>query len=135
MSKSIPQIMKFMTTQPHTINHEQTLSKAKEMMREFRIRHLPVLKAGKLIGILSERDINLVLGFESADAKNIKVEEACTEAPFTTTPDAKLNDVVLRMADKKYGSAVIMDNGKVVGIFTEVDAMRALGELLESRLK
>ncbi len=135
MSKSIPTIQKYMTTQPHTINHEQTLKKARAVMQDYRIRHLPVLNAGKLVGILSERDINLVLSFETHEAENMKVEEACTDQPYVTTPTALLSDVAAHMAQHRFGSAVVMDNDKVVGIFTEVDAMKALSELLETRLK
>jgi acetoin utilization protein AcuB len=135
MSKVIPQIMKYMSTQPHTVNHDQTLKQAQVMMREYRIRHLPVLNAGKLIGILTEKDINLVLTFKTTKSEEIKVAEVCTEQPYTTTPDAKLNEVVAYMAGNRFGSAVVLDNDKVVGIFTEVDALLALSELLESRLK
>jgi acetoin utilization protein AcuB len=135
MSKSIPALQKYMTTQPHTIGHDQTIEKAKAVMHDLRIRHLPVLNGGKLIGMLTERDINLVLTFESPSAAKMTVAEACTEQPYTTTPSALLSDVVSHMADKRIGSAVVVDNQKVVGIFTEVDAMRALAELLETRLR
>jgi len=135
MSKPIPPVQKYMTTQPHTIGHDQTLEHAKKLMHDLRIRHLPVLKGGQLIGMLSERDINLVLTFESPEAAQLKVAEACTERPYTTSPNTPLNEVVAHMAEKRMGSAVIMDNQKVVGIFTDVDAMRALAELLETRLK
>ncbi len=133
--KAIPQIQKYMTYQPHTIGNDQTLERAFNIMREYQIRHLPVLKGGRLIGILSDRDIKLVMSFDLPKSGKFTVEEACTFDPYTTTPNAPLNEVVALMAEKKYGSAVIMDNGKVVGIFTEVDAMRALAELLETRLR
>jgi acetoin utilization protein AcuB len=58
--KSIPTIQKYMTPMPHTIGSDQSLQKAHELMREFKIRHLPVLKGGKLVGILTDRDIALV---------------------------------------------------------------------------
>lgn len=135
MSKPIPPIQKYMTTQPHTIGHEQTIEHAKKMMHDLRIRHLPVLKGGQLVGLLSDRDINLVLSFEAPEAAQMQVIEACTDKPYTTTPNTPINEVVSHMAEKRIGSAVITDNGKVVGIFTEVDAMRALAELLETRLK
>lgn len=124
-----------MTTQPHSIGFDQTLSKAKEMMAEYRIRHLPVLKGGKLIGILTERDINFVLSFKDTDAAKTRVDEVYTEVPYTTSPNAKLDEVVALMAEKKYGSALVVDNNKLVGIFTEVDAMQALSDLLHTRLR
>jgi len=51
-----------------------------------------------------------------------------------TTPETGLDEVVSTMAEHKYGAAVILQNGKVVGMFTTVDACRALSELLHSRL-
>ncbi len=104
-------------------------------MRKLHLRHLPVLKGGKLVGILTDRDINLVLGFKDVDASTMTVEEAYTPEPYVASPKAPLNEVVAEMAEKKYGCALIVDNGKLVGIFTEVDAYKALAELLETRLK
>jgi acetoin utilization protein AcuB len=57
-----------------------------------------------------------------------------TEQPYTVSPEAPLDEVVETMAANKYGSAVIMQNQKVVGIFTTVDACEALCQLLRTRL-
>ncbi|NJL26033.1 MAG: CBS domain-containing protein [Calothrix sp. SM1_5_4] len=135
MSKGIPPIQKYMTYVPKSIGFDRPLQQAIELMKELRVRHLPVLKAGKLVGILTERDLNLVLQFKDIDPTTMTVEEAYTPDPYFTKPDAPLNEVAAHMADKKYGCALVVDNGKLVGIFTEVDAMRALSELLETRLK
>lgn len=135
MSKAIPTILKHMTTLPHSIGSDQTIGKAAAMMREYSFRHLPVLRGGRLLGILTDRDIKLIQSFEGVDAENLLVEEAMTEAPYTVSPEAPLDEVTAEMASKKYGSAVVVQNGKVVGIFTTVDACRALSELLQTRLK
>jgi acetoin utilization protein AcuB len=135
MSKSVPQISKFMTTQPHTIGADQTLAKAIETMREFRIRHLPVLKGGTYVGILTDRDVKLVESFKDVDPKVITVEEAYTPDPYTVSPSAPLDEVCLEMASKKYGSVLVVDNKKLVGIFTWVDGLLAMSELLGTRLK
>ena len=63
------------------------------------------------------------------------VSEAMSPDPYTVSPDTLLDDVVATMAAKKYGSAVVMQNHKVVGIFTTVDACRAFAELLHTRLR
>lgn len=133
--KAIPAMQKYMTHVPKSIGHDRTLSQAMEVMHELRIRHLPVLKGGKLVGILTERDINLVLGYNGTDAAKVTVDEAFTPDPYFTTPDAPLNEVAAHMAQHKFGCAIVVDNGKLVGIFTEVDALKALAELLETRLK
>lgn len=135
MSKAIPQVQKYMTYVPKSIGFDRPLSQAIDLMREMRVRHLPVLKAGQLVGILTERDINLVMGYEDSNPEKMTVEDAYTPDPYFTSPSAPLNDVAAMMAEKKYGCAIVVDNHKLVGIFTEVDALRALAELLETRLK
>ena len=133
--KAIPTVQKYMTYVPQSIGYDQTIDKARDFMRKLHIRHLPVLKGGELVGVITDRDINLVLGFNDVDAKTLKVDEAYTPDPYFTKPTAPLNEVVALMAEKKYGCAIVVDNGKLVGIFTEVDAYKALAELLETRLK
>lgn len=133
--KAIPHISKFMTTQPHTIGAEQNLYKAEQMMTNLKIRHLPVLRGGDLVGILSDRDIKLVESFHDIDPEKVSVEEAFSEDPFVVSSDASLADVCAQMASKKYGCAMVCDNNKLVGIFTWVDALTAMNELLTTRLK
>lgn len=134
MSKAIPSIYSFMTTCPHTIGHEQNIESATDLMREHKIRHLPVLKGGVLSGIISDRDIKLCLDFVGADESKIKVGDVCSEDVYTVAPQSPLDEVAKEMARKKVGSAVVLDHNKVVGIFTSVDAMNALATLLATRL-
>ncbi|MEK6627306.1 MAG: CBS domain-containing protein [Bdellovibrionota bacterium] len=133
--KAIPTVKKFMTYVPKSIGFDQSLEHASEFMKKLHMRHLPVLNGGKLVGILTDRDINLVLSFKDVDPSTTKVEEAYTPDPYITSPNTPLNEVVAHMAEKKYGCALVVDNEKLVGIFTEIDAYKALSELLETRLK
>ncbi|HJZ85744.1 MAG TPA: CBS domain-containing protein [Polyangia bacterium] len=120
----------FMTPMPHSIGPDQTLTAAHEMMRNHDIRHLPVLQAGRLVGILSQRDLHLVETLEDVDPNDVTVEEAMTLDPYTVGPRAHLRTVATAMAEHKHGSAVVMRDGRVVGIFTTVDALRALASLI-----
>lgn len=133
--KAVPNISKYMTTLPHTIGADQSLGKAAKMMAEYRVRHLPVLSAGKLVGILSDRDIKLVESFKDVDPEKVQVSEAFSPEPYVTSPTASLAEVCEIMASKKYGCTLVCDNNKLVGIFTWVDALNAMNELLNTRLK
>lgn len=124
-----------MTHVPKSIGADRPLKHALDLMKELHIRHLPVLSGGTLVGILTERDINLVLDFKGADADEMTVQDAFTPDPYFTHPNAPLNEVAAMMAEKKYGCAIVVDNHKLVGIFTEIDALRALSDLLETRLR
>ena len=134
MSKPIPSIQKHMTTSPHSIGVDQPLSRAHTFMREHRIRHLPVLTGGKLVGMLTDRDLHLVETLKDVDPQKVTVEEAMSTVVYAITPETPLDVVVSTMAEHKYGSAVVMHNEKVVGIFTTVDVCRTLAELLHTRL-
>jgi acetoin utilization protein AcuB len=134
MSKPIPRIEKFMTTTPHSIGRAQTIAVAHRTMHEHRIRHLPVLEGGALVGMLTERDVALVTSMKGVDANNTTVEDAMTSVVYSVRPETPLDEVVREMAEHRYGSAVVVANGKVVGVFTTVDACRSLAELLHGRL-
>ncbi len=133
--KAIPTISKYMTTMPHTIGSDQTLAKAEKMMNQYRIRHLPVLEGGKLVGILSERDVKLVETFKDVDPEEMTIQEAFTPDPFIVSPESLLSEVCAEMAAHKYGCALVCDNKKLVGLFTWVDGLNAMNELLSTRLK
>ncbi len=134
MSKPIPTIQKYMTTIPFSIGPDQPLSRAHTMLREHNIRHLPVLSGGKLVGILTDRDLHLIETLKDVDPEKVTVEDAMSQMPYSVEPDASLDEVAAEMAEHKYGCAVIVQNNKVVGVFTTVDACRALAELLRTRL-
>src|SRR4051812_24876538 len=134
MSKSIPTVQKYMTTSPHTIGDDQPMTVAHRMMREHRVRHLPVLRGAKIVGLVSDRDLNTVETLIDVDPRKVLVSEAMSQDPYVVSPDAALDEVVATMAEKKYGSAVIVQHDKVVGIFTTVDACRAFADLLQTRL-
>ena len=122
-------IQKYMTRAPHTIGQEQTLDAAHDVMRQHGVRHLPVLEGGKLVGVLSQRDLHLVETLRDVNPATTTVDEAMTADVYITGPDAALDEVASQMAEHKYGSAVIVERGKVVGMFTTVDALLALAQL------
>jgi len=130
MTKALPSVQQFMTTSPHSIGVDQTLSTAHEMMRSRAIRHLPVLSGGKLVGMVTERDLHLVESLKGVDPGEVKVEEAMSTMVYAVAPETSVDEVVSTMGARKYGSAVVMRNEKVVGIFTTVDLCRAFSELL-----
>jgi acetoin utilization protein AcuB len=125
-----PTIRKFMTANPHTIGQEQSLTVAHRMMRESRVRHLPVLEGGKLVGLVSQRDLHLIETLRDVDPDKTSVEEAMTMDVYVTPPNTPLDEAARVMAEHKYGSAVVVDRGKIVGMFTTVDALSALAQLL-----
>ena len=119
-----------MTRTPHLIGIEQTMAAAQNLMRSNGIRHLPVMHGGKLVGIVSQRDLNLVQSLEDVDPEEIRVEEAMTQDVYAVPPKTPLKEVVNEMSERKLGSAVVVDGQQIVGVFTTIDALDTLVGLL-----
>jgi acetoin utilization protein AcuB len=126
-------VERFMTHSPHTIGEDQPLRTAHDMMRMYDIRHLPVLKGGRLVGMLSQRDLHFVEALANIDLEKVPVGDAMTSETYAVGPRTALRQVAAEMADHRYGSAVIVDKERVIGILTTVDGMRALSILLAER--
>jgi acetoin utilization protein AcuB len=122
-----------MTHNPHTIGREQTLEVAHRVMREHRVRHLPVLEGGKLVGLVSLRDLHLIETLRDVDPAATTVDEAMTMDVYVAAPSTPLAEAVSVMAENKYGSVVVVDKAKIVGVFTTIDALNALTQLLAEK--
>lgn len=119
-----------MTGQPWTIGSQRSIAEASDLMRAHRIRHLPVVDDGKLVGLVSERDLHLYASI--GGARSERVRDAMTEPVFTVTPGQEVDEVARVMGARKLGSAVVVSStGVVEGIFTAIDACNALVEVLD----
>lgn len=118
-------IDEFMTRNPHCIDAGQRLVEAQSLMRETGCRHLPVLKDGKLVGIVSERGLYRLETLVSVDRDNDSVLDGM-DAAYAVAPGTPLIQVAAEMAGRRAGAAVIARDGEVLGIFTSNDALDAL---------
>ena len=111
-------VRELMSPSPHTIGADQPIAEASKRMRLAQIRHLPVLEGAQLVGLLSDRDVRLV---EMLDRQQlVRVGEAMSAEPYVVGVDDDLTGVVATMAARKLGSAIVVDHGKVVGIFSTI---------------
>lgn len=99
-------------------------------MRQHEIRHLPVIDNGELVGIVTQRDLHLLETIAEFELESVPVEEAMTQHPYVVTSDMPLDEIVEIMANGKYGSAIVMGRDGIEGIFTTVDACRALADVI-----
>ena len=127
MDKTAP-IADFMTSMPHTVGSEQTITFAQKLMEKHGVRHLPVLHGGELYGIVSDRDLGMVAGLNEVDPDATTVEEAMTQEAYTVPKDTALFHVLQEMLEHKYGSVVVVEGVKIIGIFTTHDALKLLVE-------
>jgi CBS domain-containing protein len=126
-------VQEFMSIAPVVVSSDRTLAEAHRLMRERGIRHLPVVDRGRLVGVVSQRDLYLLETLKGVDPGSETVREAMAPDPYAVPPDAPLEAVAAEMAENKYGCAVVADRGSVIGLFTTVDALRALAAVVGRR--
>lgn len=124
-------ISEVMTKAPHTIGLDQNSKLAQEMMRKHGIRHLPVQEGGRLVGVVTHRDIQFALALLKPENDVLELQDVYTPEPYVVEPATSIREVVMRMAEERLGCALIAEHQKVEGIFTTVDACRVLAQLLE----
>lgn len=124
----------FMSPDPYTIGRDRPLSEARRLMARHAVRHLPVVdEDGRVCGLLTEREAELVDAFVEGRSDRVKVSEVMRPDPFMVSPDASIDDVAVLMAEGRYSSAVVVDGGRALGVFTAVDALVALARLVGRR--
>ncbi len=115
------QIVNLMTPDPIVINPDDTLANAKAIMDDGRFRRLPVVEDGRLVGIVTERDIREHMGYLGST----RVNAAMRTALITVAPHNTVEDAARLMLKHKIGGLPIIAEGKLVGIVTTSDLLRA----------
>jgi acetoin utilization protein AcuB len=121
-------IKHYMTADPRTVGVHESVHRARQIMEACGIRHLPVVDGERIVGVVTERDIR-ILESCGRPAATTEVSQAMTPDPFVVGPNAPLASVARTMAERKYGSAIVLEDGRLVGIFCAVDALHALSDL------
>jgi CBS domain-containing membrane protein len=133
------QVWQLMSSGVATLDVNTTLNVADDLMQLKRIRHLPVVAAGRLVGLVTQRDLFLagvssVLNFRPRSEKEwlgrIKIEEVMTTDLVTITPEADIEEAVSRMLERKIGCLPVVAGDKLVGLLTETDCLRYLQRIL-----
>ncbi|HZY44256.1 MAG TPA: CBS domain-containing protein [Anaerolineae bacterium] len=134
-----------MSRQPILAAPDMTMSEALAQMKKEHVRRMPVIdKHGKLIGIVSDKDLlhaspspatTLSVWEIPALLAKIKVEDVMTKKVITVTEDTPLEDAARIMVDNKIGGLPVVHGDKVVGIITETDLFKIFLELLGARHK
>jgi len=99
-------------------------------MYENSIRHLPIVEGGKLIGVISDRDIKLAFAVDGDKAKTRLTGDSCTSDPYSADVSEHLRTVAFTMSQRTIGCCVVTERDQVVGILTATDACRVLSQLV-----
>jgi acetoin utilization protein AcuB len=115
----------------HAIEAHQSIALAQSIMEEHDLRHLPVLEEGQVVGEVSDRDLR-VWGLRQDLGRETTIRHIMIENPYVIDPGAPLHEVAAKMAEAKIGCAIVVQQGRLVGMFTITDALRALARLATS---
>jgi len=130
--KRIPAIKSVMTAFPYSIDIDAPIEEAIEFMRRESIRHLPVTENGDLKGLVTDRDIKLVLGpdFAYPEPEELSVRDVLSTDTYVVDLATPLDVVLEHMATHRLGSALVTRKGRLAGVFTTTDACRAFADRL-----
>ncbi len=130
----------WMTPDPICVTPDTTLPEAHKLMTDRRIRRLPVVKDGQLVGIVTRGDLR---GAQPSEATSLSIfelnylvsrltlDQIMTRDPLTIRPDETIFDAARLMLQNKIAGLPVVKDGKVVGILTESDIFRMIVRLWE----
>ena len=131
-------VKEIMSVSVITIGPEDTLREAVNIMRSKHIRQLPVVEGDRLVGIITDRDTKRatpsVLSGNPEEYDRVldetQVAQFMTREPMTVSPDSDVKALVRIFITQKVGALPVTSNGKIVGIVTQIDALRAFYNVL-----
>ena len=135
MQKTIRDIM---TPEVTTLGRNDSLQLVKDIMTLGRVRHFPVVDDGKVVGVVSQRDLyraslGSVMKYgekaQRAFLEGIAVKEVMSDPPITIAPHASLQEAARLMMEKKIGCLLVLEGSKLVGIVTESDMLKLVAEM------
>lgn len=113
---------KLMTTNPVTAGPDEKLSAVEARMREGNFRFVPVVERGKLVGVITDRDLKAHTGY----LDHTEVRFAMSEAPLAVQPDTSLAEAARLILEKKFDGLPVVEHDRLVGVITTTDLVRAL---------
>ena len=115
-----------MTKEPITIEPDELLIRASHKMRSGGFRRLPVVSDGKLVGIISERDLREHRGH----LEHTKVNGVMTEKPVTVSPGVTVEEAARIMVEQQIGGLPVVEGGHLVGVISVTDVMNAFLDMM-----
>jgi acetoin utilization protein AcuB len=121
-----------MTPFPWWVGIDEPLLTAREMMRQHKVRHLPVKEGGKLVSVVTDRDLKFALDPELGlpPRESLRVRDVCVFTTYIVDIETRLEVVLDTLAERRIGSALVTKDDKLVGIVTSPDICRALATLI-----
>jgi len=124
-------VEEFTTPNPVTAGEDLPVDELRRLMQEHGVRHLPIVRDGRIVGIVSDRDVRVALGLGEGQRIQVRAADLMATDLLTVNATQPLDEVAFAMSDRKLGSAIVNDQqGEFLGIFTVTDALNALIEIV-----
>jgi CBS domain-containing membrane protein len=133
-------VAEIMTREPYTLGPDDTLEKARKMMAQYLIRHIPVIDdEDTLVGLITQRDVLAAqdstvlnqIGDDSSCDRYIAVSSVMTTPVKTTGESASLRSTAMYLQRHKLGCLPVLSEGKLAGIITDSDFVQVAINLME----
>lgn len=121
-----PIVREYMTRLPVEAERCRSVQEAIDLMGSNEIHHIPVMNGSHLVGIVTERDLLRAQVEQGKRVGAMELADICQRDVLCVSPVTPIDEVVRRMLGRDAGSAVVVDGGFVVGIFTTTDALKLL---------
>ena len=132
--EKIPPVESVMTPFVLSVEIDEPVRFAEDIMTDHEVRHLAVTDSEMLVGVVSDRDIAFLSNQGDADLRDrLRVRDVCSLDVYSVERDEPLDRVLSEMADRHIGSVIVTEGGKAAGVFTATDACRHFAEFLRSR--
>ena len=132
--EKVPSVAAVMTPFPFSVAADAPITAAEALMEQHGIRHVPVRDGETLVGVITERDVALLVdtSLPVPERARIPVHRICSAHPYMVDMHESLGTVTREMAARRVDCALVLRDARLVGIFTSSDACRVLAEILGS---
>ena len=126
----MPPVGAAMTPFPYFADYAEPLEAVAALMAEHAIHHVPVVRDGRVVGMVSDKEIRAHASERGLCARDVLLSE-----PYVVEIHTPLADVVSAMAERRDGSAIVVKKGKLAGILSVTDVCRVLAAILRERFE
>lgn len=124
-------VEEFTTPNPVTANENTSIDELRALMTTYGVRHLPIVRGGDVVGLVSDRDLRVAQGLSDTHRLQVLAADIMSLNPVSVKADTPLDEVAFTMSDRKIGSVIVREaDGSFLGIFTLTDALNALIEVV-----
>jgi acetoin utilization protein AcuB len=129
MKLNVP-VEAFTTPDPVMVPDTASIDDMLELMEQHGVRHLPIVRGGGVVGVVSDRDLRVARGLSAERRNQVMASDIMATDPISVLADTPLDEVAFDMSERKIGSVLVYEEGgEYLGIFTVTDALNALIEV------